>query len=176
MSEPTIRMSRLPEADQGLRGLLRDAPEIPDGTFNHRVPPTADIHTLDLVLDIVKTAIRIRHWPRAQEALTHVPWFGSLLAHPRYAGHAPHLVALSRACVEMDVDKANRALARLRRIVRPVAADRDIRDGQIVRVMRTRHGWYDGHVEGRFEQTRDGMTVTDANGDVYEIEHKRDVR
>jgi hypothetical protein len=169
-------MSKLPEDDQGLRGLLRDAPEIPQGAFNHKVPPTADIHTLALVLDIVKTAIRIRRWSRAQEALLHVPWFESLLAHPRYAGHAPHLAALHRACAEMDVDKANRALARLRRIVRPVAADREIREGQIVRVMRTRHGWYDGHVEGRFARTPDGMTVTDGNGDVYEIEHERDVR
>lgn len=176
MSAPTISMSRLPDDDQGLRGLLGNAPEIPEGAFNHKVPPTADIHTLMLVLDIVKVAIRIRRWSRAREALVHVPWFESLLAHPRYAGHAPHLVALHRACAEMDVDKANRALARLRRIVRPVAADREIHDGQIVRIMRTQHGWHDGHVEGRFAQTDEGMTVTAANGDVYEIEHKRDVR
>lgn len=176
MSAPNIRMSRLPSSAQSLRSFLRDAPELAKGAFNHKVPPVADIRTLTLVLKIVETAIGVRDWARADDALDQVSGFGDLLDHARYAGHGPHLRALRAAIAEHRIDKATRAFARLTRIVRVVAADRIIPDGHLVRVIRTQHGWYDGTVVGRFRRRGTRMLVTDEGGDTYEIEHQRDVR
>ncbi len=57
-----------------------------------------------------------------------------------------------------------------------MAADRTFADNQPVSVIRTEHGWHDGHLQGRVKPGSGGHVVVDDDGCEHEIRHVRDIR
>lgn len=168
---PTKMFSRLPEDQQRVHTALKAR----SPSFDARNPPRLDPVELVSLMSLVTSAVAAEDWQEARLLLDLLPAYATTLAMARHAGHGKHLTNLSNAVDDQDRRRAEIHLVRLGRIIRIVAADDPLEDDARVRVMRTRHGWYDGHVSGRIVKGSNGSIVEDAHGDRYEIEHRRDV-
>lgn len=145
------------------------------GSFNPRVPVVIGIHSLVALCEIVEEGLGDGDWDRVDQAVSHMPLYERMLADRRYDGHAAHLTNLTSAIARRSSDKAKLHLARLRKVVHVVAADRTFTDGERVSVKRTEHGWYDGRLQGRVKAGSGGHVVVDDDGVEHEIRHLRDI-
>ena len=145
------------------------------GSFNPRVPPVIGIHSLVALCEIIGEGVDAGDWERVDQAVSHLPLYGPMLSDHRYDGHAAHLANLLGAISRRSQDKAKLHLARLRKVVRVVAADRTFADGERVSVKRTEHGWHDGRLQGRVKAGSGGRIVIDDDGGENEIRHLRDI-
>ena len=107
---------------------------------------------------------------------------GDTLAGPRYAAARRPLEQLREAAASGNRRVAERCLARLQRLTLPVANDRPFELRAAVGVVRSRHGWHDGRLEGvvtsrhRSETGKWSYVVTDAEGGEHEVDHTRSLR
>lgn len=146
------------------------------GSFNPKVPVKTDIDTFTMLMTFLSESIDKSDWEEAGRIAGHLPLYGQMLTHVRYSGHDRHLANMLAAIEKQSRVRAAIHLARLRKVVHRVAADRVFRDNERVSVMRTRHGWYDGHLQGVIKPGSGGSVVLGDDGWEYEIEHPRDIR
>ena len=168
---PTKMLSRLSIEHRRVHEALKT--RLP--SFDARNPPRLDAPELVSVMRLVEDAVGREDWAEARTILDLLPAYADTLAMPRHAGHDRHMVNLSSAVDRRLRPQAEIHLTRLRRIIRVVASDDPLEDGAFVRIHRTRHGWYDGHVSGRTVPGSHGSVVETESGERYEIEHRRDV-
>lgn len=145
------------------------------GSFNPRVPVVIGVHSFTALMEITGEAVKAGDWERVDEVLTHLPLYSRMLEDRRYDGHGRHLDNLRGAIAKRSADKAALHLQRLRKVVHVTVADKTIRDGQRVSVMRTEHGWYDGSLQGNVKAGSGGHIVVDDDGNEHEIRHLRDI-
>lgn len=139
--------------------------------------PDTDMRTLVGLLRIVRWNIGLGEWEVVNEGLGFLPLFADVLAEPRNAGHEQRLENLLGAVAKRSTDKATLHAGRLLNVIRLVAADTPLEDGQRVSVQRTRHGWFGkSGVVGTVRAGSRGRIVDGDDGCEYEIEHRRDVR
>ncbi len=104
------------------------------------------------------------------------------LAGPRYDAVRRPLRQLREAAATGNRRVAERCLARLHRLTLPVANDKPFELKAAVGVVRSRHGWHDGRLEGVVTSRHQSDTgkwsyvVTDAEGGEHEIDHTRSLR
>lgn len=146
------------------------------GTFDCRKAPALDISTFLALMRILDETVKAHDWDIASGAVAQMRTFGEFLSSPRYAGNGKHLDNLSSAVERQDERRASTHLARLAKVVRPMAADKTFADNQPVSVIRTEHGWYDGHLQGRVKPGSGGHVVVDDEGGEHDIRHVRDIR
>lgn len=168
---PTKMFSRLSEDQKKVHTVLKA--RVPG--FDARNPPRLDPIELVSVVALIGDSVAKEDWSETRSLLDLLPAYAKTLAMPRHAGHERHLANLANAVDNGSRRQAEIHLTRLGRIIRIVAADDVLEDGADVRIMRTRHGWYDGHVSGRIAEGSNGSIVETADGERYEIEHRRDV-
>lgn len=107
---------------------------------------------------------------------------GETLAGPRYDAARRPLEQLREAAASGNRRVAERCLARLHRLTLPVANDRPFELRDAVGVVRSRHGWHDGRLEGVVTSRHQSGTgkwsygVTDAEGGEHEVDHTRNLR
>ncbi len=140
-------------------------------TFKARKGPALDVFELVVLLDAaLEDALRGR-WNDSAVAIGALPLYREFLSLPRNAGHEKHLRALIGAQDDRDPRRFATHMARLRRIVKIVANDDPLKDGDHVKIIRTEHGWFDGSIIGVVR----GGSVVDADGGAHRIRHRRDV-
>lgn len=146
------------------------------GSFNPKVPVKIGIDTFEMVMTLLRDAIDVADWETADTIAGFLPLYDAFLANRRYDGHGPHLNNMLTAIGKQSRVKAALHQVRLRKVVHPVAADRVFGDNERVVIMRTEHGWHDGHLGGTVKPGSGGYVVHGDDGEDYEIMHLRDIR
>lgn len=145
------------------------------GTFDGRRKVGLDISTFMALQRIMEEMLKGPDWEGVDAALDHVFLFDDFLKSPRYAGNGKHLANLRSAVLRRDGSRSQDHLARLMRVVKPMAADRTFADDQTVTVKRTEHGWFDGRMSARVKPGSGGYAVIDDDGVEHRIMHLRDI-